>query len=458
MIAQGPTETLRAELAKLLEPAAVLPDVPAAYLVDAAGALGFEGRADAVVRPASAQDVATLMAWCAEHEVPVTPRGGGSGLAGGAVPLRGGVVLDVGRLRRVRALDPLQWRMHVEAGLPTSEVHRLARENGLYFPPDPGASEQSQIGGNVATNAGGPHAFKYGVTGAWVTGLEVVTASGQLVQLGGAARKDVAGYDLRHLFVGSEGTLGIVTAVWLRLIPAPERRLALAAFYPSAAEGAAAIERVMGSGLQPASLEYLDAGALAAVAQAYPGKLPRGAGFAVLAEADGGLSEAAALRDALEEALGQGALGVHAHPLEDALWRWRDGVSGAVTATLGRKLSEDVAVPVDRLAEAIEVTAELGAAHGLPTCSWGHAGDGNLHASFLFATGDDAALRRAEEGAAKLFAAVRSMGGSLSGEHGIGVVKRRHLLATLDDAEVALHRAVKHALDPKGLLNPGKVI
>ena len=451
-------DALRAELARALPPGVVLPEVPASHLVDAAGALGFEGRADVSLAPGSAAEVATIVSWCCEHDVIVTPRGGGTGLVGGAVPLAGGVVVDLGRLRRVRALDPLQWRMQVEAGLPTAAVHRLARENGLLYPPDPGASEQSQIGGNIATNAGGPHAFKYGVTSAWVTGLEVVTAAGQLVQLGGAIRKDAAGYDLVRLFAGSEGTLGIVTAAWLRLTPAPEERTALAAFYPSAADGVAAIQLVIGSGLVPAALEYLDAGALAAVAGAYPGELPSDAEFAVLAEADGDASSVRALSESLAEALGQGALSVHDHPSVGSLWRWRDGVSGAVAATRGSKLSEDIAVPVDRLGEAIELTIELGARHGLPACSWGHAGDGNVHASFLLARADSTSLARAETAAAELFARVRAIGGSLSGEHGIGVVKRRHLLASLDPAELELHRAIKRAFDPKNLMNPGKAV
>jgi glycolate oxidase subunit GlcD len=436
----------------------VLPEVPTSHLSDAAGALGFEARADASLAPRSTAEVAAILSWCDAHDVPVTPRGGGTGLVGGAVPVAGGLVVDLGRLRRVRALDPLQWRMQVEAGLPTAAVHRLARENGLLYPPDPGASEQSQIGGNIATNAGGPHAFKYGVTSTWVTGLEVVTPAGERVQLGGAMRKDAAGYDLVRLFVGSEGTLGIVTAAWLRLTPAPEERGALAAFYPSAADGVAAIQRAMGSGLVPAALEFLDAGALAAVAGAYPGQVPGGAEFAVLAEADGDAGAVETLRESLGEALADGALQVDGHPSVAELWRWRDGVSGAAAATRGTKLSEDIAVPVDRLGEAIELTRELGARHGLPACSWGHAGDGNVHASFLLTPGDPAQLARAEAAVGELFAGVRAVGGSLSGEHGIGVLKRHHLLASLDPAELELHRAIKRALDPKNLMNPGKAI
>ena len=200
-----------------------------AYDRDVTGRRGVEGRPQAVVLPGSAAEMAAVVAWCYEHDVAMVPRGGGTGLTGGAVAMEGGVMLSLERLRAMRELTPELWRMYVEAGVSTREVQRLARENGLLFAPDPGASEQSQIGGNVATNAGGPHALKYGVTGAWVAGLEVVLAPGELVELGGWARKDVAGYDLKSLMVGSEGTLGVITAVRLRLLPAPEARQALVA-------------------------------------------------------------------------------------------------------------------------------------------------------------------------------------------------------------------------------------
>src|SRR5215212_5277230 len=257
-----------------------------AYLTDMTEARGLSGHADAVALPGTAEEVAEVVAWCYEHGVAVVPRGGGTGYAGGAVPLEGGVVVSLERLARVRSFDPLLWRIEVEAGMRTADVRRVAREGGLLFAPDPGAAEQSQIGGNIATNAGGPHAFKYGVTGSWVTGLEVVVAPGELVRFGGATRKDVAGYDLKHLLIGSEGTLGVITAAWLRLLPAPEAALPVIAFYEGVAAGCAGLEAVTGSGLQPAALEYLDAGALSAAAGAFPWDVPPGASFAVIAEAD----------------------------------------------------------------------------------------------------------------------------------------------------------------------------
>jgi FAD/FMN-containing dehydrogenase len=336
-------------------------------------------------------------------------------------------------------------------------VQQLARESGLLFPPDPGAPEQSQIGGNIATNAGGPHAFKYGVTGRWVTGLEAVVPPGEVIAVGGPVRKDVAGYDLKSLLIGSEGTLGIVTAAWLRLIPASEAAHPVVGLYDGTQAGCEAIERVVGSGLLPAALEYLDAGALAAAGPAFPGGVPAGAGFMVIAEADGSRDDAARLRDELVEVLSETALAV-VTPEPAELWRWREGVAFAVIAQRGGKSGEDVVVPLDRLAEAIEETVEIGARHCLVACSWGHAGDGNVHANFVVDPRDEAELDRARAGAEELFAMAIRLGGSISGEHGIGWTKRGWLERQWGPRAVELHRELKRAFDPKGLLNPGKKI
>jgi glycolate oxidase subunit GlcD len=452
--------TVERELAGLVGRDGVAP-VTDAYLGDETEGRGLRGRADAVVLPGSADEVAQVLAWCYDHDIPLTPRGGGTGFAGGAVPLDGGVVVSLERLTAVRQFDPLLWRMHVEAGMRTADVRRLARENGLFFPPDPGAAEQSQIGGNIATNAGGPHAFKYGVTGSWVTGLEAVVPPGELVTVGGSVRKDVGGYDLRSLLIGSEGTLGIVTAAWLKLLPAPETFLPVVAFHPDVRSGCAALERVLGSGLTAATLEFLDGRTLEAAGPAFPGGVPAGAGFLVITEADGSFEEASRLRAELVEVLGDGALGLVAPtaPADvEALWRWRDGVSIAVTGARGRKVSEDVVVPLDRLAEAIEETLAIGSRHGLPACSWGHAGDGNLHATFQVSADDDEELARAERAAQELFALAVRLGGAISGEHGVGWVKRGQLARQWPPRALELHGEIKRVFDPKGLLNPGKKV
>jgi glycolate oxidase subunit GlcD len=432
----------------------------AEYLTDQTEARGLKGRADAVALPRDAGEVAEIVAWCYSHGVAITPRGGGTGYAGGAVPLDGGVVLSLERLDRVRSFDPLLWRIEVEAGLKTAELRRIAREGGLLFAPDPGASEQSQIGGNIATNAGGPHAFKYGVTGTWVTGLEAVVPPGEVVRFGGPLRKDVAGYDLKHLLIGSEGTLGVITAAWLRLTPAPEAAWPVIGFFAGVRGGAAAIERVVGSGLPVAALEYLDSETMRYTGAGFPGDVPERA-FAVLAEADGSRDEAARVRSEVLEVFEEDALALYAPETPNeiaALWRWRDGLALVVDAQRGGKASEDIAVPLDKLGVAIEESLEVGRRLGVAACSWGHAGDGNLHTTFLVASDDEhdqALAPRLSEG---LFELALRLGGTISGEHGVGFVKRNWLAKQLGPRAFELHTAVKRAFDPENLLNPGKKV
>jgi glycolate oxidase subunit GlcD len=456
----GDTASILEELGRLLGAEHVLdPPRRSPYNSDTSHRADMRGRADAVALPADAQEVAAVVAWCYEHDVPLVPRGGGTGLVGGAVPTEGGVVLSLERLRRVRELEPGLWRMLPEAGVSTRDVQRLARENGLMFAPDPGAAEQSQIGGNVATNAGGPHALKYGVTGAWVAGVEAVLAPGDLVQVGGWAAKDVAGYDVKSLLIGSEGTLGVITAVRLRLLPAPEAALALMVFLRTRAEGCAAICEVFAAGLRPSVLDFMDGETLQMTAGAYPGAVPAGAGFALICEVDGSREEAAAQREALLVLIAGAsvqALAIEEPPDARALWRWRDGTNPAVTAVRGAKVSEDVVFPLERLEEGLERFEQIAEAHGLRSCAWGHGGEGNVHATVLVEPGSAAELEAAQAVGDELFGLVVEMGGSVAGEHGVGWSKRGRLESQWDARTLDLHEQIKRAFDPKGLLNPGK--
>ena len=464
-------DALTRELANLLGAEHVhRPAAGSHYNSDASGRRGLRGRAEAVAVPGSAEEVAAVLSWCYEHDVPLVARGGGTGLVGGAVPGEGSVVCSLERLWGVRELEPGLWRMSVEAGVTTRHVQRLARENGLFFGPDPGGADQAQIGGNVATNAGGPHALKYGVTGAWVTGLEAALAPGELVELGGWIRKDVSGYDLKDLLIGSEGTLGIVTAVRLRLLPAPESRIAMVAFLRSREEGCAAALGLLAGGLRPSVLDFLDGETLGIVAAAYPPAratgpdgpggdvlgVPEGAGFALIVEVDGSAAEAAAQRAEAIGLLGDAAVDVH-EPLDEAsLWRWRDGVNPAVTGVRGAKASGDVVVPIERLRECLERFAEIGAAHGLRSCAWGHGGEGNVHATVLVDPSSEAELDAADRAMEDLYGCVVELGGSIAGEHGVGLLKRGQLARQWPAQAVELHEAIKRAFDPKNLLNPGK--
>jgi glycolate oxidase subunit GlcD len=432
----------------------------AQYVADMTEGRGVHGRADAVALPRDAEEVASVVAWCYKHGVPVVPRGGGTGYAAGAVPLDGGVVIALERLTALRSFEPLLWRMEVEAGVRTADVRRIARDGGLLFAPDPGAAEQSQIGGNVATNAGGPHAYKYGVTGAWVSGVEAVVAPGEVVRFGGPTRKDVASYDLTSLLVGSEGTLGVITSVWLRLTPAPEAVWPVVGFFDGVSAGCAAIERLVGSGLPVAAIEYLDGETMRYAGAGFPVEIPAGA-FCVITEADGSHDEAARVREDVLEVLGEDSRALHAPERSEeiaALWRWRDGVTLRVEAHRGGKASEDIAVPLDRLAEAIEESLAAGTRLGLAAASWGHAGDGNLHTTFLFEPDDPAEVDAAEHASEQLFEIALRLGGTISGEHGVGSVKRAWLERQLGPRAYELHTAVKRAFDPQNLINPGKKI
>ena len=429
---------------------------------------GLRGAADLVVAPADAREVAAVVAWCYEHDVPMTLRGGGTGLSGGAVP-GGGVVLALERLARVRSLDPEWWRCEVEAGVTTATVHRRAAEAGLRFPPDPGAAESSQIGGNLATNAGGPHAFGHGPTRAWVLGLEAVLAPGELVRIGGPLRKDVAGYDLTSLLVGSEGTLGVITAAWLRLVPPPGAEQIVLGVFPSPEAAQQGVAGALTSGAVPAALELLDGGALqdssgtlpvAGATSAIAGLDDPGQAHLLLAHLEGDLVEATAARgDALAAAWQDAGATWTAAPeagASAALASWRAGVSGAVAARRGGKLSEDVAVPADRLAELLAGSEAIARRRGLEHAAWGHAGDGNIHCTFLLDPARESERDAVHAAAEELFDLVIRLDGTVSGEHGIGRLKNGQLSRQWDAGAVAAHQAIKTALDPKGLFGPGR--
>jgi glycolate oxidase subunit GlcD len=445
-----------AELASVVGAEHVLaPTQAASYGSDATHYRGLAGTPAAVVRPGSVDEVSQVLAACGRLGVSIVPRGGGTGLAGGAVPVHGEVVVSLERLRRVREISPERWQMTVEAGVTTEHVKRLAAENGLYFPPDPGAGEQSHIGGNVATNAGGPHALKYGPTGDWVLGLEVVLASGEILQVGSGLRKDVTGLRLADLLIGSEGTLGLITAVTLRLLPAREASLPLVGFFASNEAACHAVSSAIAYGNEPAALEFIDLATMSEVGSAYPSRAPARVA-AVLADFDGSHAEAAAARNEFSAVLEEASATALDEPVPALLWRWRDGISTAVSTIRGGKVSEDIAVPVDRLAEAVNRIHHIGSERELATYVWGHAGDGNLHPSFLVDPQEPEDIAAAEAAAVAVFALALELGGSASGEHGIGWLKRAQVERQLSLGQRQAQWAIKRALDPQELLNPGK--
>jgi FAD/FMN-containing dehydrogenase len=449
----------RRDLARIVgEQAVTIPVADGSLLRDSTETRGRSGAAMGAVFPGSTGEVAAVVGWCARTGVPFVPRGGGTGYAGGAVPDAGSLVIALERMTAIREAVPQAWRMTVEAGLTTRSLQRAAAGEGLWFAPNPGAAEQSQIGGNIATNAGGPRSLRHGTVRSFVSGVELVLATGEVLRAGGAARKNVESLDLVSLACGSEGTLGVITAAWLKLLPRPELILPVVGLYPDRAAGLAALEAAMACGCVPTSLEFIDARAFAAAAATYPRPLPIAGAFAVLAEAAGPAAAARVERALLVEALEPGAAALETPETEAearALESWRDGVSLGVVAVRGGKVSEDFAVPFDRLGDALELVERVGAEHGVEAACWGHAGDGNVHASVMVDRSDPVALARAEAAAAAFFAIPVALSGSLSGEHGIGRVKLA-AAAGLPLELLRAQRAIKRALDPAGIANPGR--
>ncbi len=416
---------------------------------------------DVVVRPQSAEQVAEVMRACAADGVYVTPRGAGTGKSGGCVPVHGGVVLALDRLARIQRVDAADGTCTVEPGVILETLQREVADQGLFYPPDPASLSSCTLGGNVAENAGGPRALKYGVTSNYVLGLELVLPTGERLRTGKGTTKGVAGYDLTSLVVGSEGTLAIITGITLKVLPSPRFVQTALAVFPSSEAAVRGVNGIFGAGVLPRTLEYLDRASLAAVrALKPPYRFPDSAGAALIVETDGesepGTLEA--LSRALEACGDAGAtdtlLATDSRKQRE-IWESRRMLSEATRRIKGRKVSEDIVVPRSRIAEMVARTGALGEKHRLLTCSFGHAGDGNLHTQVLFE--DDSELPRVEALLEDLFRATLELGGTITGEHGVGISKRRYLPLELSDEVLALSLRVKSAFDPAGILNPGKM-
>ncbi len=418
---------------------------------------------DVVARPRSRASVVAVMQLAHAARVPVTPRGGGTGLSGGALPVAGGVVLSTDRMNRILRIDPDDMVAVVEPGVVTQVLQEAVEEVGLYYPPDPASRGSCTIGGNLAENAGGPHAVKYGVTADYVLGLEAVLADGTVVRCGGARRKDVAGYDLVHLFVGSEGTLGIVTEATLRLVPRPPERALMLASFPSLEAGLEGVLAVCRH-ITPSACEFLERAAVEAAARhlGRPDPPAEAAAF-VLMEVDG-LSADEVERQMVTagehlEGAGAGDVLVAMTPREqDDLWNLRRAAGEAVKA-LSTYKEEDCSVPRSRIVDLVTGVKEIAAAHGVRTICYGHAGDGNIHVNVLRRGLDERSWReRLPAVIEEIFSLTVRLGGSITGEHGVGWSQRRYLPIQLGGPELALLRRVKEALDPRGILNPGKIL
>jgi len=416
---------------------------------------------DAVVYPTSAEEVRQTVLLANLHRFPVVPRGAGTGFSGGSLPVRGGVVLSTERMDRIVSIDVENLYAVVEPGVVTETLKAAARERGLFYPPDPASLKFSSIGGNIAECSGGMSAVKYGVTRDYVLGLEAVLGTGELLRTGVATAKGVVGYDLTRMLVGSEGTLGIVTRATLRLLPHPEAAVTLLAFFPTNRDASGAVNAVVAARVTPSAMEIMDRTAIDCVQAVAPVPLPGGTGSALLFEADGTADSAAREADRIEEACrAHGALEVRRASDakgRDELWKLRRSISPTLLRVAPVKLNEDIVVPRSRLADMFDFLADLSDRRKVRIVNFGHAGDGNIHVNIMISGADPDETRRAEEAVAEVFRKTVEMGGTISGEHGVGISKAPFLEMEVGPLGVAVMKRLKECFDPNGILNPGKI-
>jgi glycolate oxidase len=418
---------------------------------------------EVVVFAESTEDVSRLMAFAHRKRIPVTTRGAGIGYVGGCVPINGGMVLSTARMNRIITINPQDGVAVVQPGVVTGDLQKAVRFIGWDYPPDPASLKECSIGGNIATNAGGPRCLKYGVTRNYVLGLEVVLANGRVMRCGGRLHKNSTGFDLIGLFVGSEGMLGIVTEITVRIIPKPPARGMLAAIFPDFATAAKTVQDILQAGHLPSALEITDAFTLEASRKKHGADtFPPGDGHLIV-EIDG---RAAAVRSELEElyqlviASGAGKIQVAQTEEEcESIWEMRRGFSYALRDTGLTKLNEDVVVPRSKLVELVEFARTLQEETGIAIACFGHAGDGNIHTNLMVENYDDPDVReRADAALDILFTWVLDNGGAITGEHGVGLAKKPWIKQALGDTSFAVHRSLKRTLDPHGILNPGKFL
>ena len=416
---------------------------------------------EVVVFAETTQQVAQIMELANENRTPVFPRGAGSGYSGGSLPTKGGIALCLTKMNRIKSIDVANLVATVEPGVVNADLRKAVESKGLFYPPDPASLEFSTIGGNVAECAGGPTCVKYGVTRSYVLGLEVVLATGDVIRAGGTLVKNVAGYDLVRLFCGSEGTLGVITEINLRLIPLPESKTTIMAVFPSVDQAARTVARIIESRILPAALEFMDGTCINAVEQYKQMGLPTHAGAVLIVEADGPARVLADQRRRIESlCLECGAISVESADEEEArenLWQARRALSSAVSSLAPRKVNEDVAVPPSRIPELLERIGAVAKTMDLVIANFGHAGDGNIHVNILYDPDVEGMQERAENAAAQVFDIALELKGTITGEHGVGITKADFLEKQIGRTQIELMRGLKRVFDPNNIMNPGKI-
>jgi glycolate oxidase subunit GlcD len=419
-------------------------------------------RPDAVALPRSKASVSKILAFAHRHKIPVTARGAGHGYVGGCVPVYGGIALSTERMKRILEINERDFVAVVQPAVNTAEFQGKCESRGLFYPPDPASRANNSIGGNIATNAGGPRCLKYGVTRDYVLGLEIVLADGRICKLGGRTHKNKTGFDLHRLFVGSEGLLGVITEATLKLIPLPPFRANLAVGFGSMSAAVRALQSIFAAGFLPCAAELADEFTLAAAAKRTGSKRLLGCKAHLIVELDGQENSVRGEIAVVEKIVRQQKplfveRGFGAEECE-AVWQIRREFSYALRDTGLTKLNEDIVVPRGKLEQLFKFAAALQKKHRLQLACFGHAGDGNIHTNVMVDYNLPGTKARSEKCLDELFGWVIASGGSITGEHGIGLAKKRWWPQAVSENSRELHRIVKYALDPRGILNPGKFI
>ncbi len=424
-------------------------------------ATGISGKPDAVVFPITADEVAGIVRVAAAYKLPLVPRGAGTGLTGGSVPVKGGIVLSMEKMNRILSVSKADLTAEVEPGVVTGTLKKTLEDQGLFYPPDPASSEFSSIGGNIAENAGGLKAVKYGSTSNYVLGIEVVIASGDVLWLGRHTHKGVVGYNLKDLFIGSEGTLGVITRAILRIIPKPASRSTLFATYPDVKTSASIVTGILDTGILPSAIEFMDQSSMHAVAS-YLGSevFDTRAGSALLIEVDGDQDQTVRSLEKIAAVCKASSLSIEtAHGADaDRLWTARRAISPALAKIKHFKLNEDIVVPLSKLPDLVLGVERISSSLGLRYANFGHAGDGNIHVNILYDAPDSDEYQRALRAVDQVFDLVISLQGTISGEHGVGLTKLGYITKELAPAAHGLMKEIKRLIDPDNIMNPGKAI
>ncbi len=416
---------------------------------------------DAVIYPETQEQISGILKLASQKKINIIPRGSGSGMTGGAIPVDGGVVLVTSRMSRILEIDQENFIARVEPGVIISKIHSAVEAKGLFYPVDPASSSVCTIGGNVGECAGGPRAVKYGVTRDYVLGLTAVTPSGDIIKTGVSTAKGVAGYDLTRLIVGSEGTLAVVTEIILKLLPKPRAVKTMAVFFDSIDLAAKAISSVMKQAIIPRCVEYLDEASINLVRQFLSFELPKMTKALLILELDGAEDQVEREAEQIKafcSSAGAIEVIVAADQTEaQKLWEARKALSPVLYKIAPNKINEDIVVPISKIPKMVEVTRKIQKESGLTVVSFGHAGDGNIHCNIMYDKQDRDQTIRAEKAVDDLFTATLALGGTITGEHGVGITKMKYLSREIGSLELELMKGIKKVFDPDNILNPGKI-